>query len=71
MFRNNIPGAYVLLVGVPLLLLLAVLQSGANLSSVLMALVTTFMTSPLLEWVYPSRLAAVETEGEEGASQVA
>jgi Kef-type K+ transport system membrane component KefB len=27
---------------------------------VLMALVTTFMTSPLLEWVYPSRLMAVE-----------
>ena len=23
---------------------------------VLMALVTTFMTTPLLEWVYPSRL---------------
>ena len=30
---------------------------------VLMALVTTFMTSPLLEWVYPSRLMAVEGDG--------
>jgi Kef-type K+ transport system membrane component KefB len=29
---------------------------------VLMALVTTFMTSPLLEWVYPSRLTVVEAE---------
>jgi Kef-type K+ transport system membrane component KefB len=27
---------------------------------VLMALVTTFMTSPLLEWVYPSRLMSME-----------
>jgi Kef-type K+ transport system membrane component KefB len=27
---------------------------------VLMALVTTFMTSPLLEWVYPSRLMSVD-----------
>ena len=27
---------------------------------VLMTLVTTFMTSPLLEWVYPSRLIVVE-----------
>jgi Kef-type K+ transport system membrane component KefB len=27
---------------------------------VLMALVTTFMTSPLLEWVYPNRLTVVE-----------
>ena len=30
---------------------------------VLMALVTTFMTSPLLEWVYPSRLMVVEGDG--------
>src|SRR5688572_586023 len=30
---------------------------------VLMALVTTFMTSPLLEWVYPARLMAVEGDG--------
>jgi Kef-type K+ transport system membrane component KefB len=29
---------------------------------VLMALVTTFMTSPLLEWVYPTRLTVVEAE---------
>ena len=29
---------------------------------VLMALVTTFMTSPLLEWVYPARLILVEAE---------
>jgi Kef-type K+ transport system membrane component KefB len=28
---------------------------------VLMALVTTFMTSPLLSWIYPERLARVET----------
>jgi Kef-type K+ transport system membrane component KefB len=33
---------------------------------VLMALVTTFMTSPLLEWVYPSRLMAVEGDGAAG-----
>jgi len=32
MFRNNIPLAYVLLVGLPLLLLLGVLQSGSTLS---------------------------------------
>jgi Kef-type K+ transport system membrane component KefB len=29
---------------------------------VLMALVTTFMTSPLLEWVYPTKLMVVERE---------
>jgi Kef-type K+ transport system membrane component KefB len=29
---------------------------------VLMALVTTFMTSPLLEWVYPARLMLVEED---------
>lgn len=29
---------------------------------VLMALVTTFMTAPLLEWVYPTRLLREETE---------
>jgi len=29
---------------------------------VLMALVTTFMTSPLLEWVYPARLILVEAD---------
>ena len=29
---------------------------------VLMAVVTTFMTSPLLEWVYPRRLAVVEAD---------
>jgi len=29
---------------------------------VLMALVTTFMTSPLLEWVYPSRLVLADAE---------
>jgi Kef-type K+ transport system membrane component KefB len=29
---------------------------------VLMALVTTFMTSPLLEWVYPTRLMVIERE---------
>jgi Kef-type K+ transport system membrane component KefB len=27
---------------------------------VLMALVTTFMTSPLLNWIYPERLARME-----------
>jgi len=31
---------------------------------VLMALVTTFMTSPLLEWVYPAKLMVVEEEVE-------
>lgn len=36
---------------------------------VLMALVTTFMTSPLLEWAYPSRLMAVE--GDRAAEHVA
>ena len=30
---------------------------------VLMALVTTFMTSPLLEWIYPTRLIRQETFG--------
>jgi Kef-type K+ transport system membrane component KefB len=34
---------------------------------VLMALVTTFMTSPLLEWVYPTRFMVVESES--GASR--
>jgi Kef-type K+ transport system membrane component KefB len=29
---------------------------------VLMALVTTFMTAPLLEWVYPTRLVLAEVE---------
>jgi Kef-type K+ transport system membrane component KefB len=39
---------------------------------VLMALVTTFMTSPLLEWVYPSRLAANhEAHSDTAARQVA
>jgi len=37
---------------------------------VLMALVTTFMTSPLLEWVYPARLMVVG-DGEDGAGQIA
>jgi Kef-type K+ transport system membrane component KefB len=37
---------------------------------VLMALVTTFMTSPLLEWVYPARLTLVE-EAVEPAVRVA
>jgi len=36
---------------------------------VLMALVTTFMTSPLLEWVYPRRLAVVE--GNRPAQEIA
>jgi Kef-type K+ transport system membrane component KefB len=31
---------------------------------VLMALVTTFMTSPLLEWVYPAKLMLVEEDAE-------
>ena len=31
---------------------------------VLMALVTTFMTSPLLEWIYPTKLMKVEASGE-------
>jgi Kef-type K+ transport system membrane component KefB len=37
---------------------------------VLMALVTTFMTSPLLEWVYPAKLMLVE-EDLKAARQVA
>ncbi|MEB3177491.1 MAG: cation:proton antiporter [Nostocaceae cyanobacterium] len=39
---------------------------------VIMALVTTFMTSPLLEWTYPKRLIkldVVESEGEEEVEQ--
>ncbi|PSB02165.1 cation:proton antiporter domain-containing protein [Merismopedia glauca] len=32
---------------------------------VIMALVTTFMTSPLLEWTYPKRLIKLDTVGEE------
>ncbi len=35
---------------------------------VLMALTTTFMTSPLLEWVYPTRLRTVD---EKASRQVA
>lgn len=31
---------------------------------VLMALVTTFMTSPLLEWIYPARLMVVEEQAQ-------
>jgi len=37
---------------------------------VLMALVTTFMTSPLLEWIHPTRLMLVE-EDANAARQVA
>jgi Kef-type K+ transport system membrane component KefB len=33
---------------------------------VLMALVTTFMTSPLLEWIYPARMIGDEREGKVG-----
>jgi Kef-type K+ transport system membrane component KefB len=36
---------------------------------VLMALVTTFMTSPLLEWVYPSRLTAVDQAEPDSAAR--
>ncbi|HUI43279.1 MAG TPA: cation:proton antiporter [Terriglobia bacterium] len=36
---------------------------------VLMALVTTFMTTPLLEWVYPLRLLRRETAGAESAAE--
>ena len=32
---------------------------------VLMALVTTFMTAPLLEWVCPTHLILAEAEGDE------
>jgi Kef-type K+ transport system membrane component KefB/nucleotide-binding universal stress UspA family protein len=38
---------------------------------VIMALVTTFMTSPLLEWIYPKRLIrldVMETEAEESSN---
>jgi Kef-type K+ transport system membrane component KefB len=38
---------------------------------VLMALVTTFMTSPLLEWVYPARLMVVQETHTAAARQVA
>jgi Kef-type K+ transport system membrane component KefB len=38
---------------------------------VLMALVTTFMTSPLLEWVYPSKLMLVAEEPHHGRQPVA
>jgi len=34
---------------------------------VLMALITTFMTSPLLEWVYPSRLVVVDGTADQVA----
>jgi K+:H+ antiporter len=34
---------------------------------VLMALVTTFMTAPVLEWIYPARLRERETEAYEAA----
>jgi Kef-type K+ transport system membrane component KefB len=33
---------------------------------VLMALVTTFMTAPLLEWAYPTRLIAAELADRDG-----
>ena len=38
---------------------------------VLMALVTTFMTSPLLEWVYPTRLMLVEQDANIAQAAVA
>jgi len=41
---------------------IGVLSPGLFSMMVLMALVTTFMTSPLLEWVYPSRLVLAEAE---------
>jgi len=37
---------------------------------VLMALVTTFMTTPLLEWVYPARLMYAELYANESATFV-
>jgi hypothetical protein len=38
---------------------------------VLMALVTTFMTTPLLEWVYPTRLFRAQVTSEEVHQSVA
>jgi Kef-type K+ transport system membrane component KefB len=38
---------------------------------VLMALVTTFMTSPLLEWVYPTHLMVAEKLSVIGGQQSA
>jgi Kef-type K+ transport system membrane component KefB len=37
---------------------------------VIMALATTFMTSPLLEWIYPRRMAAAEGAQEEPAEHL-
>jgi Kef-type K+ transport system membrane component KefB len=39
---------------------LGVLSPALFSVMVLMALVTTFMTSPLLSWIYPDRLVRVE-----------
>ena len=36
-----------------------------------MALVTTFMTSPLLEWVYPAKRMLVEQDAEVAQAAVA
>jgi Kef-type K+ transport system membrane component KefB len=38
---------------------------------VMMALVTTLMTSPLLEWVYPAKLMLIHEEENDSARRVA
>ncbi len=46
---------------------LGVISPALFAMMVLMALATTFMTTPLLEWIYPSRLLADEPEAEDPA----
>ena len=41
---------------------IGVISSAMFSIMVLMALVTTFMTTPLLEWVYPARLLRAEVD---------
>ena len=45
---------------------LGIISPALFVMMVLMAIVTTFMTTPLLEWIYPSRLIREEADGEEG-----
>lgn len=44
---------------------LGIISSTLFVMMVLMALVTTFMTTPLLEWIYPSHLLRQETIGRD------
>ncbi len=45
---------------------IGVISPGLFAMMVLMALFTTFMTSPLLEWIYPARLIRAELASRRG-----